>query len=377
MRRVTALLLLALLVAACGRSQAQDPKKKANELKPFAVTVATVEARSVQRSVETIGSLLAWEESEVKAEVAGAIAKLLADLGDRVKAGQVLARLDDREFRLQVEQAEAALRMARETAGRTVAEQEEARANAERADELYRRELISAQERDRWRTQYRVTQALAQTSAAEIQRAEAALGVARKKLQDTTIVAPISGAVARRHVNVGEFVKDGAVLFTLVVGDPLKYTGTVPERFAPEVKPGQVINLTVEAFPGRPFSGQVTRVAPAVDVQTRTLALEARLPNADGSLKPGFFAKGAVLTRKEDGVSFVPTSAVSYFVGISKVFVVTDGKVQERKVRTGTREGEWIEILEGVKPGETIAIGNLSQLFNGAPVTIVSGKKGE
>ena len=364
-------LLLALLLAACGQGQAQDPAKKAAERKPLPVTVARVETRAVQRSVETVGSLLAWEESQVKAEVAGTVDKISADLGDRVKAGQVLATVDAREFRLQVEQSEASLRMAKETQERMRAEQDEAKANLERAEELYRRELISAQERDRWRTQYRVTQALSQSSAADIQRMEAALGMSRKKLQDATIRAPITGAVAKRHVNVGEFVKDGAPLFTLVVADPLKYAGTVSERYAPELRVGQALELTVEAHPGQTFSGQVTRVAPAVEVQTRSLSLEARVPNADGRLRPGFFAKGAVLTRKDETVTFVPAEAVTYFVGITKVFVVTDGKAEERLVKPGTRQGGWVEILEGVRAGEAVATTNLPQLFNGAPVSVV------
>jgi len=208
-------------------------------------------------------------------------------------------------------------------------------------------------------------------TAADLQRLEAALGVARKKLEDAPIRAPISGAVAKRHVNAGEFVKDGAALFTLVVADPLKYTGTVPERYAPELRAGQSLQLTLDAYPGQPFSGQVTRVAPAVEVQTRSLSLEARVPNPDGRLRPGFFAKGAVLTRKDEAVPFVPAEAVTYFVGITKVFVVMEGKAQERLVKPGTRQGGLVEILDGVKGGEVVATTNLAQLFNGAPVTVV------
>jgi membrane fusion protein, multidrug efflux system len=371
MRRVLSLLALSFLLWGCGRSQAQDPAKKSGERKPLPVTVAQVETRAVQRSVETVGSLLAWEESQVKAEVAGTVDKIFADLGDRVRADQVLATVDAREFRLQVEQAEASLRMARQVQERMRAEQEEAQANWDRAEELYRRELISAQERDRWRTQYRVMEAQIHLTAADLQRLDAALGVARKKLEDATIRAPISGAVAKRHVNVGEFVKDGAPLFTLVVSDPLKYTGTVPERYAPELRPGQALQLTVEAHPGQTFSGQVTRVAPAVEVQTRSLSLEARVPNPDGRLRPGFFARGALLTRRDEAVTFVPAEAVTYFVGITKVFVVTDGKAEERLVKPGVRQGGWVEIVGGVKAGETVAITNLPQLFNGAPVTVV------
>jgi len=111
-----------------------------------------------------------------------------------------------------------------------------------------------------------------------------------------------------------------------------------------------------------------------VEVQTRSLALEGRVGNADNRLRPGFFAKGVVLTRKDTTVAFVPAEAVVYFVGISKVFVVTNGKVEERLVKAGARQGALVEINDGVKPGETVATSNLSQLFNGAPISIVDGR---
>lgn len=434
MRRAGSALLLALLLAACGQSQAQDPKKKGPaELKPFSVTVARVEARSIQRSVETIGSVLPWEEVPVKSELPGTLARLRADLGDRVSAGAILAEFDKREAQLATEQADADLLGSREALARARATTDAGRANLtrvreqlatvkadveraraqlhwatlelERSQQLLAKELIAARDVDNARTQHQVAVAqlqMAETALnqhpdqvriaqaqldsdlaalkvaeAQVRQREAGFALAQKRLGDTTVRAPLAGLVARRHISPGEYVRENAVLFTLVVADPLKYTGTIPERFAPEVSPGQPLQLGVEAYHGRTFAGQVTRVAPAVDVQTRSLSLEARVPNPDGRLKPGFFAKGVVLTRREDGVAFVPTDAVTYFVGISKVFVVTDGKVQERRVRTGVRDGGWVEILEGVKPGETVATGNLSHLFSGAPVTVVPGKASE
>src|SRR4029453_10692028 len=114
----------------------------------------------------------------------------------------------------------------------------------------------------------------------------------------------------------------------------------------------------------------VTRISPAVEVQTRSLALEGRVGNADNRLRPGFFAKGKVMTKKDAAAAFVPAEAVVYFVGISKVFVVMNGQVEERVVRAGSRQGALVEILDGVKPGETGAVSNLSQLFNGARVPL-------
>jgi RND family efflux transporter MFP subunit len=148
--------------------------------------------------------------------------------------------------------------------------------------------------------------------------------------------------------------------------------GTVPERHAPALTVGQTVRLTVEAYPGREFTGTVLRLAPAVDVQTRTLVLEARVPNESGALRPGFFAKGSVRTQSAASAVFVPADAITYVAGLSKVFVVSGGTVEERLVRTGDRQGNWVEVAEGVKAGEPVATSNLPALFNGAPITIAS-----
>jgi RND family efflux transporter MFP subunit len=223
--------------------------------------------------------------------------------------------------------------------------------------------------------QHQADLAAIKTAEAQVRQREAALGLVRKRLDDTTVRAPRAGLVARRHVNAGEFVKDNTPLFTLVVANPLKYVGSVPERHAPELRVGQPVRLTVEAYPGREFTGTVTRLAPAVDVQTRTMVVEARVPNEGGALRPGFFAKGSVITQPAATAVVVPAEAVTFVAGLSKVFVVADGTVQERLVRVGSRQGPWVEIAAAdqpaatVKPGATVATSNLPSLFNGAPIT--------
>lgn len=431
--RIGALAALVLAFCAGGRSDAQStpsPRGALDAVKPLPITVTRAEAREVQRAVETIGSLVAWDDVQVKTEQPGTIARLLVDLGDPVTRGKVLAEYDAREFELGVQQAEAdllstqqslararatvqaseaALRRANDNlvtleaeVARTRSEVEWAKSELERNQELFHKELIAARDvdnarnlsnvaaarmaatiaaRDQHPDQVRIAEAQLESdraalrvAEAEVARRDASLGIMKKRLGDTTVRAPFAGVVAKRHVNAGEYVKENTALFTVVALDPLKYTGTVPERFAPELMVNQRIELAVEAYRGRTFSGQVTRVSPAVEMQTRSLAVEGRVANGDGRLRPGFFAKGAVLTRKEGGVPFVPAEAVVYFVGISKVFVVGDGKVEERLVRAGARQGAWVEIAEGIKPGETVAVSNLSQLFNGAPVTVLESK---
>jgi RND family efflux transporter MFP subunit len=429
--RLAFVVVAVLVAAACGKSDAQSPPPKgAAAFKPLPITVAKAESRPVQRAVETVGSLVAWVETVVKTEQPGTIARLHVDLGDSVTPGKILAEYDAREFQFAVDQAEADLLSTRQSSARaqaTVASSEAslrrvkdglsalqaevarnqsqvewAKSELDRTQELFRRELIAQRDVDSMRNGY--NNALAQlqvaqnvtslhpdqvriaeaqldsdraalrVAQAEVARREAMLGTMRKRFDDTTIRAPFAGQIAKRHLNAGEYVKENTPVFTLVALDPLKYTGTVPERFAPELSTGQRFELSVEAYAGQTFAGQVTRISPAVEVQTRSLALEGRVGNADNRLRPGFFAKGLVLTRKDAAAAFVPAEAVVYFVGISKVFVVANGKVEERVVRAGSRQGALVEILDGVKPGETVAVSNLSQLFNGAPVTLMNGR---
>lgn len=419
--------IVGLVAAACGRDQAAVPAAKAAAAPPvLAVTAASVAALDVERTVETTGSLLAWEELTVNTAVPGTIVRLLVDLGDRVRAGQVVGELDRRELTLAVQQAEAALRAARDGLVRAQAQVdvaranlqqvresrksweanvkrwkvalEEAQINLERSRKLAEAQLIAQRDVDAARTQYeavaaqyetaqvemghyparvRVAEAelrsdlsAVQVAEAEVARRQAELGMAEKRLADATLRTPIAGAVARRHVNPSESVKDNAAVFTIVRSDPLKYSGVVSEHAALEIRPGQSVKLEVHPVPGRAFVGRVTRVSPAVDVTNRTVLLEAEVPNPQGMLKPGLFARGVLATGRDIGMVFVPESAVSTFAGITKVFVLADGKAHERLVKLGRKRDGMVEIVQGVRRGEQVATSSVAQLHDRAAVTI-------
>jgi len=428
-RRLAGVLVVLVILAAtgCGREDASVPAAKAATApERLTVTAAPVQARDVERVVETTGSLLAWEEVTVNTSVPGTIARLPVDLGDRVGAGQVVAELETREFTLGVQRAEAALRAARDTLTRTHAQVdgaranlqqvrdgrksweaqlkrwkvalEEAQLNLERNGTLVKGGFIAQRELDAARTQYesvsaqyetaqvdmsqypervRIAEAqlrsdlsAVQVAEAEIAHRQAELGMAEKRLGDATLRTPIGGAVARRHVNPGEYVKENVAVFSIVRSDPLKYSGVVSEHAALEIRAGQTVRLEVDPVPGRAFTGRVTRVSPAVDVANRTVLLEAEVPNPDGLLKPGLFARGVLATRRDAAVPFVPEAAVSTFAGITKAFILADGKAQETSVKLGRRQDGMVEILEGVRPGQQVATSSLAQLYDGAAVTV-------
>ena len=419
-----ATLATAFLATGCAGDSSGQPGPKA--ARAITVNVATVEARTVERTVDGTGSLLAWQEVVLNTSVPGTLARLLVDLGDGVRAGQVVAELDRREFDLAVEQAEAGVQAAADGLRRSRAQVQsaeatlglvrdsrrtleanlaragaalaEAQANSERTRTLVDDALVARRDLDVARTQNEAAraeheaaqvaivqypdrirvaeaqlasdQSAVRVAEADLRRREAEAAFARKKLADATLHAPIDGAVARRHVNPGEFVNGNTAVFTLVQSDPLKWSGTVAEHAALEVRPGQVVRLRADTVPGRTFEGRVTRVSPAVDVASRTALLEARVSNQHGLLKPGLFARGAITLGEDRDVAFVPQTAVSYFAGLTKVFVITEGAARERPVTLGARREGWVEVREGVKPGETVAASGLGQLQDGAVVTV-------
>ncbi|MGH7360811.1 MAG: efflux RND transporter periplasmic adaptor subunit, partial [Candidatus Methylomirabilales bacterium] len=287
-----ALALLAAGGAGCsrdGRAGAQGKAAQGKEAR-ITITAARVAAREIARSVEVTGTLLPVEEVVLTNEQPGTVEAVLVDLGDRVEPGQLLLRLDPREARLVLTQAEANLlaaeralgraragaEAARATVARSRAGLEEARLNRKRFEDLFAEGAVSASQRDSARTQddmaaatVRWAEAQAegdaeavQSAAAAVEQARAALELARKRVADTAVRSPMKGAVKQRLVSAGDGIREKTPLLILVATDPLKLQGTVPERFAPEVRVGQPVAVTLEAYPGRAFRGKLSRVSP-------------------------------------------------------------------------------------------------------------------
>ena len=364
-----------ILLGGCSRGKPQEAASQAHTEQAVTITTRPVETHEVKRTVEMVGTLSGWEEVTISNETAGTIEKILVDLGDKVKKGQLLIRLDQREAKLALAQAEANLQAAKKALAQAQAEWRDADLNLTRIRQLHSEGVIATSQLDVAQTRFDSIEAQAHAREADIDRFRALVDLAHKHLSDTEIVAPISSEVQQRLVSIGEGVKEKTPLLHLVVTDPLKLQGTVPERFAPEIKIEQPVDVQVEAFTEQVFSGMVQRVSPAVDVQTRSLALEAKVPNSAGLLKAGFFAKGLILIGVNPQAVFVPEEAVYSFVGITKAFVVRDGTAQERQVKTGVRTNSLVEVTEGLQPGETVATSGLAQLYQGAKVRVVKGKE--
>ncbi|HXW84077.1 MAG TPA: efflux RND transporter periplasmic adaptor subunit, partial [Candidatus Binataceae bacterium] len=221
--------------------------------------------------------------------------------------------------------------------------------------------LISTQQFDKSSSDLRVAEADAQASAKQA-------GLAQKKLDDTYIRAPFDGAIQMRRASLGEHVAEGTPLLELIATDPIKLRAPLPERFAPLAKVGLKVELSVDAEPGKNYEGKVTRIAPALDETSRTLLIEAEVPNPDGALKPGYFAH-VTIDLGRDAALFVPQSAVLRYAGIARVFVFKDGAVQAREVVTGESNGSQIEILNGVSAGDEVVTTDVDRLADGVQVS--------
>jgi len=373
------LLVPALVFVFAGCSK-EAPKKPAGaEAEHGAVVLqvktAQVQSRALARTVEAIGTLAARDSAIVSNETPGTVLKIIADLGDKVASGATLAELDQREARLNFDEAEAALQSSLKSLEREKARYNDAETTLARYDELFKGGMVSVSQHDVALTARDVAKAQLNQTEAAVKQSEARLDIAKKRLSDTVIKSPISGEVSKRFVSAGENLKDKTQMFAIVSTGTLKFEGTVAEISVPKLKTGQPIELTVDAYRDKTFKGTLTRISPALDVRTRTLDIEAKVPNSAGQLKPGFFAKALILTSQEKSVPFVPSEAVYVFVGITKVFVIEDGVARERLVRTGVRAGSWVEVDGDVKPGETVATTNLAALYDGAKVRVTEAAK--
>jgi len=394
MKTVVGFLLLAM-IPACSSSGSKTASTAAAAPPSPAIAVETgrIETRELQRTVEAIGTLDPNEEVTVSNQVEGPVAKVLVDLGDFVKAGQVLATIDTSELDLAVRQQTAALQqeLARlglsdanasmdESNSSQVKQAEaalsEVRIRLDRTRKLTQEGVLPQQQLDEAQAKFDgadATVKLARESVRNIKATvaarKAALDLAQKKLADARILAPISGLVKERLVSEGAYLKANSPVVTLVQSSPLKLRVDVPETAIESVHAGRLVQFAVDSLPARSFEGRISRVAPSVNQQSRTLKLEALVDNASGTLKPGLFARVTILTGKTEKSLVASPAALFSFAGLQKMFVVADGKVSERIVRTGSRGSDFVEIIEGAKEGDLVAVSNLGSLQQGREVS--------
>jgi RND family efflux transporter MFP subunit len=377
-----------LAVSGCGGSAKGRTENGAAALPVNVLQVSLVELR---RDVEAVGTLAAHDEATISAEVEARVARLAADMGDRVAKGAPLVILDAEKLRYRADEQRAALNQTRARLGAkgdelpkpeqtpevisAIARRTEAEQAVARARQLATKNLLPAQDLERAETQlqtakaaYDAALASARNLLAEVSARSAALKGASRELQDTVIRAPFDGVVAERLVSAGQFVRVQTPVMRIVRLHPLRLTAQIPERYAPAIRVGQTIGVRVDAYPDRPIEGQVTRISPDVDLRSRAFAIEAAVPNLDGALKPGTFARVRLVTDRVDKTIAIPVTAVQTRYGRTVVFVVRDGTLAAAEVKLGDRLGQRVEILEGLTAGTVIVADGVEGLTAGQAV---------
>ena len=416
------------LCMSCGGARSADaPRGNSNtstDANPtVAVTVSKVEARQVPAYIQATGSLVADETSDIAPKTAGKIKNVMANVGEFVSQGSVIATIDDKDARLQlasakagVKQAVAGVRQAEARLGlspngtfnsstipevrgananyqQALAELRQAEANEKRYRELVETGDVALITYETYRTtrdtaRARVNSVKEQLDAAvntakqsnqAIASAQAAVEAARTQvvtaeqaIEDTVIRAPFSGFISNRPVAVGEYVSSASIVATLLRSNPIKIQIQISEADVPAVVLGRGVSVQVDAFKDRNFAGTVTSVNPAIDATSRSAVVEARIDNGENLLRTGMFGT-ARITKEGGGTGFfVPKSAVYNDASTQsyRAFVIVEGIAKLRTLQLGPEEGDSYQILNGLNADEIVATSNLDQLYEGAKVAI-------
>lgn len=308
------------------------------------VEAEVAKAERIAQEIIAVGSLRSNESVTLSSEIAGRITGIHFREGQPVNQGALLFELDDSVYRAELEQARAGLALSER--------------NHERAKELFERKLISTRERDE--------------AAAQLDVDRAAVSLAQARLAKTRIRAPFQGVVGLRAVSPGDYITAGQPLAPLEQLSVLKADFRLSEAALPAIRVGQTLNLEVDAYPGQIFPGRVYAIDPRLAEDTRSIGLRARVPNDQGQLRPGLFARVRLVIAERPEAVLVSEQAVVPQADQLFVYVIEDGKAVLRPVQLGLRQGGRVEVVSGVRPGEVVITAGAQKIGPGAPVTPIN-----
>ncbi|HEY9143308.1 MAG TPA: efflux RND transporter periplasmic adaptor subunit [Arenimonas sp.] len=324
-------------------AQAEQGKADEKKVEAVPVEVAAVAKRPIAASFTGTANLEAPGEAQVVAKTSGVLLQLLAEEGDQVKAGQVLARIDPERPRLEMERARATVRKLEN--------------NYRRSQELLESKLVSAEASDQIRY--------------DLEAARAAYQLAQLELSYTNIVAPIDGVIAARAVKPGNLIQLNSSLFRIVDTSRLEAVLNVPERDLATMKEGLTVRMTADAMPGETFEGVIDRVSPVVDAGSGTFRVVTAFPGGEG-LRPGMFGRIEVVYDQRNDALTVPRSALLQDAGETAVFAVRDSKAVRVPIEIGHLSGELAEVRKGLDEGDQVVTAGKVALRDGAVVEVLN-----
>ena len=337
--------LLALLLAGCGGEEQGNAARFGGGPPP--VVTESVLLGDITDNYTALATARANEAIDVTPRISSVVSAIHFEEGQSVGQGEVLVELDSREIRADLDLAEANLRERRSRYGRL--------------ETLAASQVVSEVELEEIQ--------------AQLQVAEAQVNSARARLEDTVIRAPFSGEVGLRRISIGGLVQPNTVITTLDDTAVMKIEFSVPEEYLSVMREDLAIEANAAAWPDRAFTGTVTSVDSPVDPMTRSLAVVALLPNEDGALKPGMFLQ-VDISRRRENVVLAPEAALVPRQGRQFVYVVDEGRAEERQVSLGSRRPGQVEIVGGLEPGEQIVTQGVQRIRDGLPVRMAGAPTG-
>jgi len=375
-------------MVACSRSQAKERAPEG----AVTVAVAKVVRGDVAQTLTVAADFAPYQEVDLHAKVAGYLKTIKVDVGDRVKAGQLLAVLEVPELRDDLAEDDAAVRRAQEEINRAQADL----ARAESAHEVAhlgatrlsgvlkaRPNLVAQQDVDEAGGRDRIAEAQVTTAQAALAGARQQLEIAKAAQNKTKtligyseITAPFAGVITHRYADVGAMIQAGTSSQTqtmpvvrLSQNDVLRLVIRAPESAVARIRLGQTVSLTVHGLQ-RTFTGKVARFAGRLDTETRTMRVEVDVPNADYTLVPGMYVDAAIVLNESKDALTVPVEAIDRSQPSPRVYTVTsDRRVEPKAVALGLESGDRVELTSGVAAGDLVVIGNRAQLKAGQVVS--------
>lgn len=350
-------LSILLLTVSLVTLPACNKKTEATIVNPTPVMVEVVSAHTLIDEIQSTGELLAVDEASVAAEVDGRITATLVQEGAAVEAGEVVLDIDAEKRHLEVNSERARVAETRQAIEREERE-------AQRLRSLHSKNAASVSALDNAET--KLAAARSRFSAAR-----AKLGLAERALRDASVTAPFSGLIARRYVGVGDFVSPGQKLFDLIALDPVEVEFHLTERDSGRVKNGDQVSVRVAPYPDEVFTATVTVISPRIDPMTRTLRVKATLPNPDGRLRPGLFARADLGIAERHGVPMIPEDAVLQRSDGAIVFLMNGtNRVERRTIRLGGFHDGMVEAVSGLEVGEQVVVRGHARLIDGSLVDV-------
>ncbi|HPP36934.1 MAG TPA: efflux RND transporter periplasmic adaptor subunit [Thermosynergistes sp.] len=324
-------------------------------------------------TVTFVGNLEAEETASVASKVSDVtVLSVNVDVGDEIKRGDILVEMDDSLNRRQIEEARAAVARAEAAIAQAKSRLSTVEKDYKRYKQLYEEQVISRQQFDQTEGQYEVEKAGLDLAQRELKQAQARLEQLLIVKNYHKVAAPGDGVIAERLVDPGDTVKSGDVLLVISRQDNVKVKGPITETDYPKVKLGQPVHVRVDAFLGREFNGKVNRISPVLDPATRTGEVEA-LMTSQGLLKPGMFARAFIVVGSHEALA-LPREAVRQLTGTGEwyCFVASDDVAQQRPIKRGAEQGNWVEVTEGIDPSELVITTVVRQLSDGVPVEVTT-----